>query len=135
MRTGISFSVTSADLDRLGAVINDRNAPQKHVWRAQIVLLSAEGLGTNAIMRETGKSKTCVWRWQERFAAEGVIGLLRQDAALPHPEARFRHRGARRRADHGGASARSDALDRRGDGRGGGRQRQFRAAHLARARA
>ena len=77
MRTGISFSVTSADLDRLRAVINDRNALQKHVWRAQIVLLSAEGLGTNAIMRETGKSKTCVWRWQERFAAEGVAGLLR----------------------------------------------------------
>ena len=77
MRTGISFSVTSADLDQLRAVINDRNAPQKHVWRAQIMLLSAEGLGTNAIMRETGKSKTCVWRWQERFAAEGVARLLR----------------------------------------------------------
>jgi transposase len=28
-------------------------------------------------MRETGKSKTCVWRWQERFAAKGVDGLLR----------------------------------------------------------
>jgi hypothetical protein len=27
-------------------------------------------------MRETGKSKTCVWRWQERFAAEGFEGLL-----------------------------------------------------------
>jgi len=27
-------------------------------------------------MRETGKSKTCVSRWQERFAAEGVEGLL-----------------------------------------------------------
>ena len=27
-------------------------------------------------MRETGKSKTCVWRWQERFADEGVDGLL-----------------------------------------------------------
>ena len=77
MRTGISLSVSSADLDRLRAVVNDRNAPQKHVWRAQIVLLSVEGLGTNAIMRETGKSKTCVWRWQERFAAEGVSGLLR----------------------------------------------------------
>jgi transposase len=47
------------------------------VWRAQIVLLSAEGLGTSAIMRETGESKTCVWRWQERFVAEGVDGLLR----------------------------------------------------------
>ena len=25
----------------------------------------------------TGKSKTCVWRWQERFATEGYDGLLR----------------------------------------------------------
>jgi transposase len=41
------------------------------------VLLSAERLGTTAIMCETCKSKTCVWRWQERFAAEGVDGLLR----------------------------------------------------------
>jgi transposase len=58
-------------------LVNDRNAAQKHVWRARIVLLSAEGLGTNAIKSQTGKSKTCVWRWQERFAAEGFEGLLR----------------------------------------------------------
>ena len=41
------------------------------------MLLSAAGFGTVAIMRRTGKSKTCVWRWQERFAEEGVEGLLR----------------------------------------------------------
>jgi hypothetical protein len=28
-------------------------------------------------MATTGKSKTYVWRWQERFMAEGVDGLLR----------------------------------------------------------
>jgi transposase len=28
------------------------------------------------IMRRTGTSKTCVWRWQERFMQEGVAGLL-----------------------------------------------------------
>ena len=55
----------------------DRNAPHKHVWRAEIVLLSADGVGTNEIMRQTGKSKTCVWRWQERFMQEGYGGLLR----------------------------------------------------------
>ena len=54
MRPGISLSVTPADVDRLRALVKDRNAPQKPVWRAQIVMLSAEGLGTNAIMRETG---------------------------------------------------------------------------------
>ena len=96
MRTGISISVTGTDVDRLPALVNDRNAPQKDVWRAQIVLLTAEGVGTNAIMRETGKSKTCVWRWQERFAAEGV--------ALAHPEARSLGRQAGRGSDHGGTA-------------------------------
>jgi len=29
-----------------------------------------------ARMRQTGKSKTCVWRWQQRFMEEGFDGLL-----------------------------------------------------------
>src|SRR6266542_1439512 len=77
MRTGISLTVTPAIRRHLKAVAANRNSPQKHVWRAQIVLLSAAGVGTNEIMRQTGKSKTCVWRWQERFMAEGFDGLLR----------------------------------------------------------
>src|SRR5665647_2633112 len=77
MRAGKSLSVTSADIRRLKALVRDRNTPQKHVWRAEIVLLTANGVGTNEIMRQTGKSKTCVWRWQERFIDEGLDGLLR----------------------------------------------------------
>jgi hypothetical protein len=41
------------------------------------VLLSADGIGTNEFMRQTGKSKICVWRWQERFLQAGNDGLLR----------------------------------------------------------
>ncbi|EDP63182.1 putative transposase [alpha proteobacterium BAL199] len=67
MRTGISFTVSTADRARLEAIVADRNSPQKHVWRCRIVLLTAAGLGTNAIMREAGVAKTAVWRWQERF--------------------------------------------------------------------
>ena len=77
MRTGITLTLTPADRKRLLALVNDRNAAQKHVWRAEIVLLSADGVGTSEIMRRTGKSKTCVWRWQERFMQEGYEGLLR----------------------------------------------------------
>jgi transposase len=77
MRTGIVVEVTAAERDRLEAIVADRNSPQKHVWRAGIVLATADGLGTVAIMRHTAKSKTVVWRWQERFAREGVDGLLR----------------------------------------------------------
>src|SRR5436190_11288150 len=77
MRTGISITLKPADRRRLKVLARDRNAPHKHVWRAEIVLLSAEGVGTNEIMRRTSKSKTCVWRWQERFMQEGYDGLLR----------------------------------------------------------
>ena len=75
MRTGINFSVSADDRLRLEAIVVGRTTPQKHVWRARIVLLSADGLGTHAIMAATGKSKTCVWRWQERYMAQGVDGL------------------------------------------------------------
>jgi transposase len=77
MREGTSIEVSAADRARLEAVVADRNSPQKWVWRAEIILATAEGLGTNAIMRRAGVSKPCVWRWQERFAAEGVDGVLR----------------------------------------------------------
>jgi transposase len=77
MRTGITFEVTAADRTRLEAIAADRNCPQKHVWRANIILLTGAGCGTAEIMRRTGKAKTCVWRWQERYMREGVNGLLK----------------------------------------------------------
>ena len=77
MRTGITISVSSEDHQRLLAISANRNTPQKHVWRAKIVLLTAAGFGTATIMRQAGVAKTAVWRWQERFMVEGVDGLLR----------------------------------------------------------
>ena len=56
MRAGKSLSVSSADIRRLKAVVQDRNMPQKHVWRAEIVLLTADGVGTNEIMRQIGRA-------------------------------------------------------------------------------
>ncbi len=83
MRTGISLTVGASDRLRLAGVVRERNAAQKHVWRAAIILLSADGVGTHEIMCRTGKSKTCVWRWQERFMEEGVDGLLRDKTRPP----------------------------------------------------
>ena len=83
MREGTTVEVSAADRARLEAVVVHRNSPQKHVWRARIVLAAAQGLGTNAIVRRTGKSKPCVRRWQERFMREGVDGLLRDKTRPP----------------------------------------------------
>jgi hypothetical protein len=80
MRTGISFTVSSDDRSQLEAIISHPYSPQKHVWRCRIVLLSGDGAGTTSIMAATGKSKTCVWRWQERFMVDN-----RQVADRLHP--------------------------------------------------
>ena len=55
MRSGISFVVSSRDRQRLRAIVADPKSRQKHVWRARIVLLSGDGLGTSSIMTKTGK--------------------------------------------------------------------------------
>ncbi len=83
MRAGISFTVSASDQKRLERIIKKPQSPQKHVWRARIVVLSSAGHGTHEIMRSTAKSKTCVWRWQERFMQEGVDGLLRDKTRPP----------------------------------------------------
>jgi hypothetical protein len=55
-RTNIQLS--RADRSKLEAVVANRNSPQKHAWRAKIVLLTADGRGTAEIMQATGKAKT-----------------------------------------------------------------------------
>src|SRR5437660_3878701 len=111
MRAGIVVNVTRADRHRLEAVISDRSAPQKHVWRANIILATADGCGTAEIMRRSGKSKPVVWRWQARFMAEGVAGLTRDKTRKPGSRRCRRHRAAGRRSGSGPAG-RSNPLDR-----------------------
>ncbi len=59
-------------------------------------------------MRRTGKSKTCVWRWQERFAEEGDRPDPKQDSPFE-----------------------ATVLDRRDDGQGRWRLGGLGATHLA----
>ena len=82
MKKGVEVRLGPGDQERLEAVVGSGNSPQKHVWRARIVLLSADRVGTMAIQHQTGKSKPTIWRWQGRFMAAGVDGLLR-DATRP----------------------------------------------------
>src|SRR5258708_37845266 len=72
MRAGVEVRLGPGDRERLEAVVGSGNSPQKHVWRARIVLLSAAGVGTMAIQRRTGKGKPTNWRWQARVMAESV---------------------------------------------------------------
>jgi transposase len=77
MHARTQLKLSAEDRLTLEAVVANRNSPQKHAWRAKIVLLTVDGHGTAEIMRRTGKAKTVIWRWQERFGATGMAGLWR----------------------------------------------------------
>ena len=67
----------------LNRLLADGNTPQKIAKRTRIVLMTADGYGVMAIMREAGVSKTTVWRWQSYFAEAGVEGLIRGRSKPP----------------------------------------------------
>ena len=76
-RSDICLYLGPADRADLEALISNRNTARKLVWRAEIVLATADGHGTFEIMRRARTSKPTVWRWQQRYLEEGVAGLKR----------------------------------------------------------
>jgi transposase len=83
MAQTVGVIVGPEDRARLAAILGDRNRPFKHVQRANIVLLSAEPLPVLEVARRAGVSRPAVWRWQVRYAEEGVDGLLRDKTRKP----------------------------------------------------
>src|SRR4051812_25280733 len=83
MAQTVSLLLSAADRTGLQGIIEDRGRPVKHVQRAQIVLLSADRLPVLEIANRVGISRPMVWRWQQRFAEEGLDGLLRDKSRPP----------------------------------------------------
>jgi len=83
MAQTVSIIIAPEDRPRLAAIIGDRNSPQKHVQRARIILLSAERLPVLEVARQIGISRPAVWRWQLRYAEQGVDSLLRDKTRKP----------------------------------------------------
>jgi hypothetical protein len=100
------------------------------MWRAQIILATADGCGTSESMRRSSKSKPVVWTWQARFMAEGVDGLTRDKTRRPGkpplPAATVQ-----RVLDlaAGATAGRGDPLDRPNARQGGGSELALGAAH------
>ena len=83
MAQEVCVIVNAEDRARLAAVVGDRRRPLKHVQRARIVLRSADRLPVLEVARRAGVSRPTVWRWQRRYAEEGVDGLLRDKTRPP----------------------------------------------------
>ena len=82
MRAGIEITVTPEDRRRLEVIARDRNAAQKHVPRAKVILATAGGCGTMEITRRSGlsrkRSKGAVVKME---AAEDRLPWTREAAA------------------------------------------------------
>ena len=83
MAQTVCVILSSLNRRRLEAIVADRKRPHKHVERAQIVLAAAERGPVQQVAARVGVSRPMVWRWQQRFAEQGVDGLLRDKTRKP----------------------------------------------------
>jgi transposase len=83
MAQDVCVILWAGDRQRLSAIAGDRSRPLKHVQRARIILHSADRLAVLEVAKRAGVSRPSVWRWQRRFAEEGVEGLLRDKTRPP----------------------------------------------------
>jgi transposase len=60
----------------LQALTRSQTAPYREVQRARIVLAAAAGMPNAAIARELSVSEDTVRTWRDRFAAQGMTGLV-----------------------------------------------------------
>src|SRR5262249_41896988 len=111
MREGIGVEVSAAERVRLEAFVADRNSRHKHVWRARIVRLTADGWGPRRS-----------WPWRAVQAGGGRGSVARQDATRAHPTAAIERAGAQGGLDLRRPAGRGDALDGPDDGESGRHQ-------------
>jgi transposase len=71
----VSVEVPPRDREVLASWTRSPSIRAGLAQRARIVLLAADGAGTNEIVARTGVSKPTVIAWKKRYAAEGPGGL------------------------------------------------------------
>lgn len=77
-----ALSVSVQDREWLMGLVRGRNTPQKVALRARVVLGAAAGQSNNSLAQELGTSRPTVLLWRARYAATGIVGLLK-DAPRP----------------------------------------------------
>src|SRR5438270_13801706 len=83
MAQTVSVIVSAEERVRLAAIVGDRSRPLKHVQRARIVVHPADRLPVLEVAPRASVSPPAVWRWQRRYAEEGVGGLPHDETGPP----------------------------------------------------
>ena len=78
MRTAVAITLTEVERATLMTWARSRTAPVRLAARAKIVLLAAEERTNRQIAAELGIERTIVGRWRNRFAAQRLAGIERE---------------------------------------------------------
>lgn len=74
-RIGKPIEITLSEKEELLTMSRSRKLEKRYVERAEIILLSDQGLPMNDIVEKTGLSKPVVNKWRQRFRQYGIEGL------------------------------------------------------------
>jgi putative transposase len=74
-RKSVKFELTAEQEATLKMWAGSHRTQQRYMRRAQVILLSAQGLTLEEISARSGLNRTNCLKWRKRFAAEGVDGL------------------------------------------------------------
>lgn len=74
-RANTQISLTQEDRLQLESMARSKSLPHGLVQRAQIVLMSADGLGGTEVARRTRTTRPTVSLWRSRFRSRGIAGL------------------------------------------------------------
>lgn len=74
-RIGKPIEPTVAEKEDLLTMSRSLKLERRYVDRAEIILLSEQGLSMNDIVEQTGLSKPVVNKWRQRFREHGINGL------------------------------------------------------------
>lgn len=74
-RRSVKFELTAEQEATLKMWVGSHKTQQRHSRRAQVILLSAQGLTLEEISARSGLNRTNCMKWRKRFAVEGLDGL------------------------------------------------------------
>jgi hypothetical protein len=91
MRVAVPIKISDTDRIQLTSWSRGRSTPHRLVLRSKIVLLASEGLENKEIAERIHAHKDVVGKWRNRFAKQGMQGIIR-DALDPAGNALFPRR-------------------------------------------
>ena len=74
-RVGKPIRITPEERDELLTMSRSRKLEKRYVERAEIILLSDQGLVMEEIIEQIGLSRPVVNKWRQRFRQHGIKGL------------------------------------------------------------